>query len=196
MRALLVVADPRQSGFIDECATAAANGLMRAGHNVDVLDLYAIGFVAAMSTEERLAYDTDRPIIDAQVRDHADAVLRSEILVFVYPTISSGLPAIMKGWLERVLVPGVGFVFDEPSGKVRPGLRSVRRIVGISTHDASRTHVLRTNDNARRVLTRALRMSCGLRARPTWIAWYDADLTSATGRQRFLDRVQARAATL
>ena len=46
------------------------------------------------------------------------------MLVFVYPTWWSGLPAILKGWLERVMVPGVGFVFDEQTGKVRPGLRS------------------------------------------------------------------------
>ena len=53
--------------------------------------------------------------------------------MFVYPTWWSGLPAILKGWLERVMVPGVGFTFDSRTGKVKPGLTHVRRIVGIST---------------------------------------------------------------
>ena len=51
-------------------------------------------------------------------------------MVFVYPTWWSGLPAILKGWLDRVMVPGVGFRFDE-QGKVKPGLHQVRRIVGL-----------------------------------------------------------------
>ncbi len=43
--------------------------------------------------------------------------------MFVYPTWWSGLPAILKGWFERVMVPGVGFVFDERTGKVAPRAR-------------------------------------------------------------------------
>ena len=54
--------------------------------------------------------------------------------MFVYPTWWSGLPAILKGWLERVMVPGVGFRFDERTHKVRPGLGQVRHIIGISTY--------------------------------------------------------------
>ena len=44
---------------------------------------------------------------------HAEIIKQAEALVFVYPTWWSTMPAILKGWLERVLVPGVGFVFDE-----------------------------------------------------------------------------------
>jgi hypothetical protein len=62
-------------------------------------------------------------------------------LVFVYPTWWSGLPAILKGWLERVLVPGVGFVLDERTNKVRPGLGQVRHLVGISTYGSPRSYV-------------------------------------------------------
>ena len=67
------------------------------------------------------------------------------------------------------MVPGVGFRFDERTGKVKPGLGHVRRIVGISTYGSPRSHVLAVNDNGRRILTRALRMSCGLRTRTTWL---------------------------
>ena len=68
--------------------------------------------------------------------------------MFVYPTWWSGLPAVLKGWLERVMVPGVGFTFDAQSGKVQPGLRHVRRIVGISTYGSPWT--LRQADQRQR----------------------------------------------
>ena len=90
------------------------------------------------------------------------------------------------------MVPGVGFRFDERSGRVRPGLHQVRRIVGISTYGSPRHYVKLINDNGRRILTRALRMSCGLRARPVWLSLYAMDTTTDAERRAFLQRVTDR----
>ena len=196
MRALVVIAHPCDDSFTHAAAQSAVRGLARAGHDVDVIDLYADGFRAAMSLDERLAYETDEPILDPQVRDHADRLLAAEILVFVYPTWWSGLPAIMKGWLERVTVPGVGFSFHEKSGKVRPGLTHVRRIIGISTYGSSHTYVKAINDNGRRILTRSLRLSCGWRPRTTWLALYAMDTTTDAERTEFLGEVEQKLATV
>ena len=134
MQALVVIAHPCDDSFNHAAARSAIRGLERAGHDVDVIDLYGVGFRTAMSLAERVAYETDQPVIDSQVADHVTRVRAAQILVFVYPTWWSGLPAILKGWLERVLVPGVGFRLDERTGKVKPGLQHVRRIIGISTY--------------------------------------------------------------
>ena len=196
MRALVVIAHPCADGFSHAAAGRAVDGLRAAGHDVDTIDLYAEDFRAAMSNEERLAYDTDEPILDPQVAAHAELLLAAQILVFVYPTWWSGLPAILKGWLERVMVPGVGFRFDPSSGKVRPGLGHVRRIVGISTYGSPRLAVRLVNDNGRRILTRALRMSCGFRARPQWFGLYGMDTTTPADRTAFLARIEQRLAGL
>lgn len=189
MRALVVVAHPDSDSLCHAAATSAVSGLERGGHHVDVIDLYQVGFRAAMSLEERLAYETDDPISDPQVAEHATLIKQAQVLVFVYPTWWSGLPAILKGWLERTMVPGVGFHLDERTNKVRPGLGHVRRIVGISTWGSSRPWALFVNDNGRRIVSRALRMSCGFRARTTWIALYGVDQSTPAQRSAFLDRV-------
>ena len=191
----MLVAHPCADGFARAVAARAVAGLERADHEVDVIDLYASGFRAAMSRDERAAYESDEPIVDPQVADHAARLQRAEWLVFVYPTWWSGLPAILKGWLERVLVPGVGFVFNA-RGKVRPGLTHVRRIVGISTYGSPWFVTKVINDNGRRMLTRALRVSTGLRARPTWLALYSMDATSDEQRRAFLEKVEQRMAEL
>jgi putative NADPH-quinone reductase len=192
MRTLLVIAHPCEDSFCHAAADAALRGLRRGGHEVDVIDLYQVGFRAAMSLEERLAYEGDSPILDEQVAEHVELLQRAEALVFVYPTWWSGLPAILKGWLERVMVPGVGFCFDERSKKVRPGLCQVRRIVGITTYGSPRSYVRVVNDNGRRTLTRALRMSCGVRARPLWLGLYAIDTSTPDDRRAFLRRVERR----
>ncbi len=194
MKALVVIAHPARESFCHVAAGRAVDGLRTAGHEVETIDLYAEGFRPAMSLDERLAYETDDPILDPQVAAHVALLRQSQILVFVYPTWWGGLPAILKGWLERVMVPGVGFEFDESSGKVRPGLGHVRRIVGISTYGSPRLAVRLVNDNGRRILTRALRMSCGFRARTEWLALYGMDSLDHADRAAFLTRVEQRLA--
>ena len=60
MKVLLVVAHPCPDSFTHACAAAAGRGLTRAGHTVDTIDLYADDFRAAMSREERVAYESER----------------------------------------------------------------------------------------------------------------------------------------
>jgi putative NADPH-quinone reductase len=190
MLAVLVVAHPRPDGFTCSLAELAQDGLRAAGYDVELLDLRRLGFRAAMSPEERAAYHGDEPILDPLVAQHAELVQRATLLAFVYPTWWSGLPAILKGWLERVMVPGVGFRFDERSGKVRPGLTNVRTIVGVSTYGSPRAYVRAVNDNGRRTLTRALRLSCGLRTRTRWIGMYGVDTSTDVERAEFAASVE------
>jgi putative NADPH-quinone reductase len=192
--ALVVVAHPSTESFCHALATRAASGLSAAGHDVVVVDLYALGVRPHMSAEEHHAYHGDSPILDPLIAEHAALVQTAEVLVFVYPTWWSGLPAILKGWLERVMVPGVGFVLDERTNTVRPALRQVRHIIGISTYGSPRSYVRLVNDNGRRVITRALRMSCGFRARPRWLGLYAIDTSTDTRRTEFLADVEAQMA--
>lgn len=190
MRAVVVVAHPRTDSFTRALAGRAVGGLLAAGHSLDVFDLYRLGFRAAMSAEEHRAYETDEPILDPLVAEHARAVERAEVLVFVYPTWWSGPPAILKGWLDRVLVPGIAFRLDERTGTVRPALTGVRTIVGISTYGSPRLSVVASNDSGRRTLTRALRMNCGLHTRTRWLGLYALDGTTATQRAEFAATVE------
>ena len=196
MLALVVVAHPSTDSYCHALASRAVSGLTAAGHEVVVLDLYGIGFRIAMTTEEREAYHGDAPVLDPMVAEHAQLVQRAEAIVVVYPTWWSGQPAMLKGWLERVLVPGVGFVFDERTNKVRPGLGQVRHLVGISTYGSPRWYVRLVNDNGRRIITRALRMSCGLRVRTSWLGLYAIDTATPTQREEFLATVERRMAAL
>ncbi|MET0146663.1 MAG: NAD(P)H-dependent oxidoreductase [Ilumatobacteraceae bacterium] len=195
MNVLVVTAHPQSGSFTQAVSAAAERGLTRGGHHVTTLDLYALGFVPAMSAAERAAYHGDQPLLDPMVTEHARLVQDTHMLVFVYPTWWSGPPAILRGWLERVMVPGVSFRFDD-KGKVRPALTNVRRIVGITTYGAPWTYVKLLQDGGRRMLTRALRLSCGARTPTTWLGLYSMDTQGDSERRAFLDRVEHRMAHL
>jgi NAD(P)H dehydrogenase (quinone) len=191
MQVVVVLAHPNEDSFNHAIAARAVAGLEAAGHQVQLLDLCALGVNAAMSPAEHAAYHGDTPLLNPLLIDHAALVKAADALVFVYPTWWSSMPAVLKGWLERVMVPGVAFVFDA-KGKVRPGLSNVRHIVGISTYGSPRAYVKFVNDNGRRTLTRALRLNTGLRTRRQWMGLYAIDTATAEQRERFLARVEQR----
>ena len=188
---LVVLAHPTAGSLNHAIADRACTALRTVGHDVHFLDLYALGFRAAMSADERAAYHTDAPITDPMVREHAELVRTSAAIVFVYPTWWSSMPAILKGWLERVFVPGVGFQFND-EGKVRPALTHVRRLVGISTYGSPWAYVKAVNDNGRRTIMRTIRINTGWSTRTSWLGLYAIDTATASERERFLERVERK----
>lgn len=189
MRVLLVVAHPDAGSFTHACASAAQRGLVAAGHHVDVLDLHVEGVRAAMSAEEHRAYEGPEPILDPIIDRHAALLRQADAVAFAYPTWWSALPAILKGWLDRVMVPGVAFVFDDRR-LVRPGLGHIRHIIGITTYGSPRAYVRFVNDNGRRILARTLRLNTGWKARVSWLALHSIDTSTAAQREAHLARIE------
>jgi NAD(P)H dehydrogenase (quinone) len=190
MRVLVVHAHPDPQSFNRTLCDTAVRVLRANGHEVDLIDLYAEQFVAAMTRAERVAYESDSPIQCDQVRKYAELIRSANALVFVYPTWWFGMPAVMKGWLERVMVPGVGFGLDPATNTVKPGLGQIRRIAGITTYGSSRRNMALMTDGGRRIIGRCIRMMVNLRCRRTWLALYGMDRATDADRRTFLARVE------
>jgi NAD(P)H dehydrogenase (quinone) len=194
VRALVVYCHPEPESFVHAALERALAGLARAGHEVRVTDLYADGFEPAMSAAERAVHA--EPGVAPELRRYADDLVWAEALVFVYPTWWAGLPAMLKGWIDRVWVAGVAW--DLPPGKavLRPGLRGVRRIVAVTTHGSPKWTNALEGEGGKRTLFRSIRAMCGRRTRTTWCALYGLDHATAERRARFLDRVERTLARL
>ena len=145
----------------------AIEELGAAGHHVDLLHVH--NFNAVMSPVERTAYHSDEPVVSEDVRDSAARLRGAEALLFCYPTVAFTVPMAMKGWLERVLVPGVAFVFDEEH-RIRPGMANIRRIGAITTSPHSRVTRFRARDAGKRTTARTLRLSAHKRCRTTFVS--------------------------
>ena len=136
-------------------------------HEVDLLAVHE--FNAVMSAAERTAYHSDQPVISDDVRDSAERLKAADALLFCYPSVVFNVPASLKGWLERVMVPGVAFVFDDQH-RVRPGMENIRRIGAITTSPHRRLDRFRARDAGKRTTARTLRLSAHKRCRTTFVA--------------------------
>jgi putative NADPH-quinone reductase len=188
VRAVLIHCHPVEGSFSSALRDAAVRGLRNAGHDVTVFDLAAESFRCVMTRGEWEAYMAGTNEIPADIAHHVEAVRSAEMFVFVYPTWWSGLPAQLKGWLERVMLPGVAFNME--NDRIRPALGHVRRIVVISTYGSPWIYVKAVNDNGKRTLTRALRAATGWRARCRHFGLYAMDTATDEQRRKFIERVE------
>jgi putative NADPH-quinone reductase len=187
MNVVVVLGHPSAESFCAAIFERIIRALeLQPSHSVTAIRLADEKFATAMSTAERVAYETETPLISDETKRHAEVLLQAEALIFVYPTWWSGLPAQLKGWLERVFVLGVAFRFNKNS-KIRPNLQNIRHIIGVSTYGSPWRYVKLINDNGRRTLTRAIRMSTGFRTRSMWCGIYALDTCTQQQREEFVN---------
>lgn len=128
MNILIVLAHPKPASFNHAIAHAVRDALVAAGHRVELRDLCAEGFDPDFSAEELARGNIAPP----QVREHADAVLAADGIVVVHPNWWAQPPAILKGWLDRVLRPGEAYRFgtnDKGEGCVIGQLKAQAALV-------------------------------------------------------------------
>lgn len=138
------------------------------GHVVERHALAGDEWESFMTADEKRAYETDEPLIAPETRAAAAAVQAADALVFCYPTTMFGVPPVLKGWLERVMVLGVAFVFDRKR-RVRPGLKNIRRLGVVTTSPHGRRRTWRARDGGFRTFMRTLRLNCHPLCRHTFI---------------------------
>ncbi len=202
MNCLIVHAHPNPDSFNHATRSVAVDTLRQLGHRVDVIDLYAIDYQPCLTEQEHVDYHSlveQGP--DDVVAAHMQLLAEANAIIFIYPTWWSGLPAILKGWLERTMLPGFAFalVSDGPAAKalkVRPRLTNINQIVGITSYGSSRLDVRILGDGGRRTITRAVRALCGTGTKCSWLPIYRLDSSSDDQRQGFLDTVAERLTSL
>lgn len=194
MRVLVLYAHPLPESFHAGLHRLIVDTLRAGGHEVDDCDLYAEGFNPVLSAGERRGYH-EAPGNRAPVAGYVERLLRAEALVLCFPTWTFGPPAILKGFFDRVMMPGVAFHLDQ-GRPVRPGLTHIRRILAVTTYGRPRSTVLWVGDLPRRLVTRYLRSLTGMRARVTYLARYHMNAATPERLGRFRDRVRARVAAL
>jgi putative NADPH-quinone reductase len=194
MRILVVFCHPVRESFAGAILDRCVEDLSRAGHEVVVKDLYREGFDPALSAAERRAYE-DVGANEAPVAAELAALRAAQGLLLVYPTWWYGLPAMLKGWFDRVWLPGVAFRLDDRRGISAHALDGIERLMAVTTYGAPRWFIrLWMGDPGRKVVLRGFRPLLAPKARAAWAALYRMDVATADQRQRFLDHVSGKLA--
>lgn len=188
MRVLLVFAHPLGDSLNGAIRDRAVAALERAGHEVDLFDLYAEGFEPVLSAAERHAY-FDVAANRARNAAAVERLFAARGLVFVFPTWTLGPPAILKGFFDRVMVPGVSFRLD-PDGGLHPNLGHITRLAAIVTYGRARPILWWFGDPPRRMFTRYMRWFLARGARARYLGLYGLHRPRDARIARFFRRIE------
>jgi NAD(P)H dehydrogenase (quinone) len=192
MRVLVLFAHPVPTSFGSSLHATVVETL-RARHEVDDCDLNAEGFDPVMTEEDRAGY-YDIPGNRRRVGPYVERLLKSDALVFSFPVWNMGFPAILKGFVDKVFLPGVSFNL-KPNGDYIPCLHNIGKLGVVCTYGGGRLRTYVAGDPCRRFITRSLRVTCAPGASCDYVALHDMNHTRPERRAKFLAEVERRFST-
>jgi putative NADPH-quinone reductase len=188
MRVLILYANPVDTSFGSAIHGHVIDALRSSGHSIDDCDLYGESFDPVLTKDERLDYHNP-PQNRLRVAAYADRLLAAEALVLIFPVWNEGFPAILKGFFDRVFLPGVSFALAN-DGSLAPNLRNLTKLAAACTYGADRLSTFLLGDPPRRVVKRLLRAMPGHSVQCDYVALYDMNHSTPERRAAFLEKVK------
>lgn len=134
MKILLILGHPNEKSFNHAIAEASKSTLIKLGHQVVFHDLYAEGFDPILPNEEIPSNGE----VDPKIQTHCRELVSADGIIIVHPTWWGQPPAILKGWIDRVVRPGVAYRFyGTNEAGIPEGLLKARAAIIFNT---SNTH--------------------------------------------------------
>lgn len=131
MKISVILAHPDKNSFNHAIADTAVEELQKHGHEVRFHDLYEEEFDPLLPPEE-IASDS---LLPGEIETHCDEIAAADGVIVVHPNWWGQPPAILKGWVDRVIRPGVAYEFLEgDSGEGVPnGLLNAKAALVLNT---------------------------------------------------------------
>ncbi|PEZ06550.1 NAD(P)H dehydrogenase [Bacillus sp. AFS018417] len=113
MKHLIVYAHPNPQSFNHAILETFQGQLQEKGHEVRVRDLYAINFNPVLAADDFISFSQGNT--PADIKAEQEHITWADVITFIYPVWWAGLPAILKGYVERVFSQGFAFTYG-PNG--------------------------------------------------------------------------------
>lgn len=111
MKILAVLAHPNRNSFTGALLDEFTSAVQSVGHSIEIADLYAEGFDPCFSSEDLATYGgqagTSPEVIAEQNR-----LIAADAVTFFFPVWWWSMPAILKGWIDRVFINGFAFTYE------------------------------------------------------------------------------------
>ena len=186
MKVHIIIDHPWQDSFNYVILSVISETLHKAGHLVDILDLNQEGFIPVFSQEE-LALYTEGGSLDPKINEYQERLINTDHLVMIFPIWWNVMPARLKGWMDKVLLPGFAFTKGQYP---EPLLNHIRGATILTTSGAPDEVVRKTYHSAIEwVLCKGTLKFCGI-SPIKWHNFGDTGFAPAEEHQAWLDYVE------
>jgi NAD(P)H dehydrogenase (quinone) len=109
MKYLIILAHPNPESFSSSLVNALHNHLVNEGNEVKIRNLYEIGFNPVLSADDFSSLADNTSPKDIAIEQ--EYVKWAEHIIFAFPVWWGGMPAIMKGYIDRVFSEGFAYEY-------------------------------------------------------------------------------------
>ena len=187
MRVLVLHSHPLDESYGRALFRQTCESLAEAGHEVDACNLYEEGFDPVLSAHDRRIYH-DYPQNTDMLKPYVERLKQAEGLVICTPVWNFGFPAMLKGYFDRVWLPGVSFALQ--GGRLTPTLRHIRKLGAVLTYGATPMRAFLVGDPPKKLIKRVIRGQIKIGAPMKFLAHYDMNNATDDTRAAFLDKVK------
>lgn len=132
MKHLIIYAHPNEGSLNHHLKETIVETLTAGGHEIQIRDLYQLNFDPVLSLEDMNGQRTGQLSVD--LKQEQEYISWATHISFIYPIWWTGMPAIMKGYIDRVMTYGFAYRYDDG---VQMGLLKGKSATILNTHGKS-----------------------------------------------------------
>lgn len=186
----IVYAHPWDGSYNHAILTSLTEKLETKKEPFQVIDLYKDGFNPVFTAEElKHFHKGETPY--SLVKDYQEKLKQSTELVFIFPVWWWDLPAMLKGFIDKVMLSGFAFIEDQNTGTLQGLLTNIKKTTVISTSTTDKEYIESEAGNAiQSVFIDRTLADLGLKNESTkWIHFSRVNLTTDEKRKQFLKEI-------
>jgi NAD(P)H dehydrogenase (quinone) len=188
LKVLVVFSHPSRYSLCGSILATVLKELEIRGDTIELLDLYTDRFDPVLSLDDWKNYEAAS---GESIQRYVDQIQTAQGLIWVFPTWNYGLPAVLKGYVDRVWKPNVAFRLSADRDVMFNLFPHMRFFLAITTFGAGWLPNTLIGNPCKRTLASGLRRHFSRRTRFNWLALYNVDRAQAHRVDRFMKRIQS-----
>lgn len=192
MRVAVVFNHPYEGSYCNSILESVKAGLENGKHEMDLIHLDNDHFDPVLKAEDLKAF-VNRCPVDSEVIRYGERLKKADHLVFIFPIWRELMPALMKGFIDKVIFPGVAYDYSNASNtRMKPLLTNLKGVTVITTMNTPRILYKMVFGNAiKKALLRGTFWKLGYKNRK-WINFDKVKSVSEKKRLQWLKKIERR----
>ncbi|GGH20938.1 NAD(P)H-dependent oxidoreductase [Paenibacillus segetis] len=191
MRVAIVYNHPYEGSYCHAILDSVKRGLYKAGHEFDLIHLDRDQFNPVMTAEDLLAF-RNKKSIDSQALEYIQRIKAAEHLVFIFPIWWELMPALLKGFIDKVIFPGETYDYTSSGYGMVTLLNNLKSTTVITTMNTPSIMYKLTYGNAiKKSLIRGTLKKSGIK-NVKWLSLNMVKSSSSEKRTKWLEKIEKR----
>lgn len=190
MKVVIVFNHPYQGSFCNAILNAVTNGLKKANHEVDLIHLDNDNFNPVMTAGDLKGF-RDKKTIDPKVLEYSERIKNADHLVFIFPIWWELMPALTKGFVDKVIFPGVAYDYTNAENtRMKPLWENLKGVTMITTMNTPNyLYWLLFGNAIKKAMIMGTFWKIGFKNRK-WISFNQVKEVSKEKREMWLDKLE------